>query len=122
MMFSKDSAAGLPVEEAGRRSHVRWTMTPLKILIVHGIGNCKAGYSSALQKGLTKEFASELGRILGSRPTGDDQLVFHEAVWKRCLLPARQAQAILEKEFNRGVAGYLSAPEDPASSSFCLLF
>jgi hypothetical protein len=102
MMFSKDSAAGLPVEEAGRRPHVRRTMTPLKILIVHGIGNCKAGYSSALQKGLAKEFASELGRILGSRPAGDDQLVFHEAVWEEVLAASEgKLKAILEKEFNQ---------------------
>jgi len=77
-------------------------MTPLKILIVHGIGNCKAGYSLALQEGLKKEFASELGRILGSRRAGEDALVFCEVVWEEVLAANEgKLKVILEKEFGR---------------------
>jgi hypothetical protein len=77
-------------------------MTPLKILIVHGIGNCKAGYSSALQKGLRKEFSSEVTRILGSCPAGDGPLVFQEVVWEEVVAANEgKLRAIFEDELNQ---------------------
>lgn len=87
-------------------------MTPLKILIVHGIGNCKAGYSLALQKGLKKEFASELSRILGSRRAGEEALVFCEVVWEEVVAANEgKLRAIFEDELNkrrqRGTLGLL---------------
>ncbi|MFA5315758.1 MAG: hypothetical protein WC409_07435, partial [Candidatus Omnitrophota bacterium] len=77
-------------------------MTPLKILIVHGIGNCKAGYSSALQKGLRKEFSSEVARILGSCPAGDGPLVFQEVVWEEVVAANEgKLKVIFEDELNQ---------------------
>ncbi len=90
------------MEEADRPPDAHRTMTPLHILIVHGIGNCTAGYSSALQRGLKNKFASELDRILGSHPAGGDQLVFEEVVWEEVLAANEgRLKEILEKEFNQ---------------------
>lgn len=77
-------------------------MVSLNILIVHGIGNCRPGYSLALQRGLKREFAFEVARILGSWPAGDDHLVFREVVWEEVLAKNEgKLKTIFEEELSR---------------------
>lgn len=55
---------------------------PIAIAFIHGIGRTKPGYSAAMQRALTRQFASRVGRGVASPAS---QLIFEEINWSAAL-------------------------------------
>ncbi|MDD5019642.1 MAG: hypothetical protein PHH75_04815 [Candidatus Omnitrophica bacterium] len=77
-------------------------MVAVNVVIVHGIGNTRAGYSDGLQEGLRREFSRHVRKVLGRKVDTTGALNVCEVVWEDVLAENEgKLKAIFEAELKK---------------------